>query len=388
MAAFSGPKPIDNGLIFHHDASNSRKSWKGKPTTNLLTNPNFTNGATGYNAYVGSAPTTVIVNDFPGNRGRPKSVLQLTSASAPGGGGNSGGMSFSNPTLTVGLAYTISFWARILSHPTATNTWSNQSGSGDNSNFAFTKTLTNQWTYFTFTTTSLDAMKSTWYVWTNKNSATWQYADIQIEQHSFATPFVAGSRLDTESLADLTKRNTITTSSLTYSSDNTFSLNGSSDYILVPLTTIGSERNTFSIEMWCKINSSPASLIFNAKGQGLYPRITHSSNIIQVQYRPNGVTASLNSASNVALSTWTHVLFTYDSVAGGKLYINGSLSSSNTTTVGTHDGGTTGSMRIGNDTNLNYWGNGNMDVVKIYDKTLSAAEVAQSFNALRGRYGL
>lgn len=388
MSLGHGSSIVTNGLVFYYDQANTQKSWRGRPITNLLTNPDFASGNTGYNSYVSSGPTTVTVTDFPGNNGRPKVVLQCTSASAPGGGGNSGGMYFANPSLTTGLAYTMSFWARILSHTSATNTFSNQSGSGDNSNFAFSQTITTNWTKFSYTTNSLDLMKSQWYVWTNQNSATWQYADFQIEQNTFASPFVSGTRSSSQAVLDMTGINTINAASLSYQSNNTFTFNGTSDYLSVPLTNLGTQRNTFTIELWAKISGSTANLLFNAKGQGLYPRITNTgSNIVQVQYRPNGVTTSINS-NTITLNTWYHFVFTYDSSAGGKLYTNGILTGSETTTLGTHDGGTAGSMLIGNDTNLNYWGNGNIDQVKMYDKVLTAQEIEQNFNAHRARYGI
>jgi hypothetical protein len=71
------------------------------------------------------------------------------------------------------------------------------------------------------------------------------------------------------------------------------------------------------------------------------------------------------------------------------LYINGTQASSNSGVLGTP---TVANWTIGNVTaasgNSGNRFQGNNSAVKIYDRALSAGEVRQNFNALRGRYGL
>ena len=122
-------------------------------------------------------------------------------------------------------------------------------------------------------------------------------------------------------------------------------------------------------------------------GQGLYPRIwKNSSEYIFVQYRPNGVTTSITSASTVSLNTKYHIVFTYNAATGGILYINGVFSSNNTSTIGTHDGGTSGNMNIGYDSNLSVWSTSRINVLRMYDKVLSASEVLQNYKAQKSKF--
>jgi hypothetical protein len=72
------------------------------------------------------------------------------------------------------------------------------------------------------------------------------------------------------------------------------------------------------------------------------------------------------------------------------LYVNGSLVSSvDVVKSGIPD---SGSWQIGGGVafggNTGKYGKGEIPVAKIYNRALSAAEVQQNFNALRGRYGI
>lgn len=381
MSCHAGPDIVENGLVFCYDMSNTQKSWKGKPTINLKSNPNFATGATGYSAYVGSTPTIVSVTDFPSMNGLPKNVLQCISASAPGGGGNPGGMSFENPSLTTGLSYTISFWAKSISSASLNTYYSNQNGSGDQSNFSFSQTIDNQWKFYSYTVSSLDLMKNVWFVYTGTVNAVWQYADFQIEQNTFATPFIAGTRSNTQAILDLTNNNTITANSLTYNSDGTFSFNGSN-----LITTSSSSNflfiNDFAVSGWMKRNGATGTLwalgyYYNGilfrpwTSDDLYINGTNYGNI--TQYIPN--------------NSWTYFVLTRIGTQV-TLYINGSSvwSSVISGTINSNSN----ALYIGRSshTTSEYY-TGELSVLKVYkNKGLSAAEVAQNFNATRRRYGI
>ena len=83
------------------------------------------------------------------------------------------------------------------------------------------------------------------------------------------------------------------------------------------------------------------------------------------------------SSDNAALTQWSHVLMSYDGAAV-KLYVNGVLSSSQAV-VGlitqTSEGLFIGSHKFY--AASDYWFNGGIDDVRIYNRALSAAEVAQ-----------
>lgn len=90
--------------------------------------------------------------------------------------------------------------------------------------------------------------------------------------------------------------------------------------------------------------------------------------------------------TSTSLSTiaWSNVCGTYDG-SNIRLYINGVLVG---TTAQTGNIKNTGIARIsGYDNNAETW-NGNIAQFSIYNRALSASEIAQNFNATRSRFGI
>ena len=82
---------------------------------------------------------------------------------------------------------------------------------------------------------------------------------------------------------------------------------------------------------------------------------------------------------------WNHYVLVYDTVNNLKrVYLNGILSSSH----GTNGNMVLGDFRIGVATNLNAYYRGNISNFRVYNRALTASEIQQNFNALRGRYGI
>ena len=80
---------------------------------------------------------------------------------------------------------------------------------------------------------------------------------------------------------------------------------------------------------------------------------------------------------------WNHYLLIYDTVNNLKrVYLNGILSSS----VGTNGNMTIGDFRIGVAVNLNRYYRGNIANFKVYNKALTPQEIAQNYNAQKGRF--
>jgi hypothetical protein len=168
MALLHSPKVVTDSLVFYYDMSNTKKSNIGNTTTNLIPNGDFSNGTTNWGNYaLSTAPFVTTVYDFPTSLNSPKTVLQCNCLGTVHGGGNYGGFSSSAPALTSGTTYTISFTARSLSGNMAF-AFSNQNGSGDNSNLYFTPTFTNTWTRHT-RTVSLDLVKNNIYFYNQSN---------------------------------------------------------------------------------------------------------------------------------------------------------------------------------------------------------------------------
>jgi hypothetical protein len=227
-----------------------------------------------------------------------------------------------------------------------------------------------------------------------------------LEQHDTVYPstFVNGTRSNTQALLDLTNRNTITATSLTYQNDGSFSFNGSSNYLT--LTDFNMESliaSEITLEAWVNhINFTGSQAYINnwhsftADQRGVILRTFNSSSFPSFWWcwgTENGSNSySAVSASNITLSTntWYHVVGTYKKNDAAKIYVNGNLINSATGTSVSKDivYDTTNKFNVGQSNINSSWMNGQISQAKVYNRALTANEVAQNFNALRGRYGI
>jgi hypothetical protein len=95
----------------------------------------------------------------------------------------------------------------------------------------------------------------------------------------------------------------------------------------------------------------------------------------------------LTSTFTITGNVWAYVVGVYDNSTKIKsLYINGIINNSGSTTNQiTWPNSTT---RIGNRPSIPEPLNGRISLVQLYNRALSATEITQNFNALRGRYGI
>jgi hypothetical protein len=94
-----------------------------------------------------------------------------------------------------------------------------------------------------------------------------------------------------------------------------------------------------------------------------------------------------NSGTTYKLNTWEHYTVTYKKNSAAKVYLNGSLFytvSNPTQNIGFNSN----NLIIGGTNNRGGNWRGSMDVVQMWNRELSAPEIVQNFNALRGRYGV
>ena len=393
MGTHYSPSIVRSGLVMHYDMTNTQKSWKGAPAINYIPSPNAShNGSAfvnmGYNYQnLGSTLTYVTGVDNPINS---PGVLEYYT-------GTSGYKYFSidSTSLPTTGTYTFSYYARLKVSGGANNTpidnqlWrangSDRGVTGD-WNHAFTF----DWVRYT-TTGPAEIATVLQYFISHSGSVvggyTIQYCGFQLEVGSYATPFVVGTRSNTQALVDLTGTNTLTATSLTYVSDNTFSFNNGADYI-TPSSITDSMLNagSWTVSSWVKFTTVNKGSDNAIAGHGT----TSASNGLHLGERNTQMYFGfygndLGGSKVLSAGTWYNITFTYDN--GSKLktiYINGVFDASGGS-VGYS--GTGSNFRIGRYA----WGTylyGSLPVIQFHTRALSAKEVNQNFNALRGRYGI
>jgi len=155
------------------------------------------------------------------------------------------------------------------------------------------------------------------------------------------------------------------------------------------VTTTYVSTNTYTFSAWFKTNvvSSGFRNIISIPTPN-YSLILLDDDTSNLGFWTNdALSGSALSTPTISTNTWYNVVFVREgnSITGGyKAYLNGILyGNANTGTWST-----TASLSVGGRTDVSQPLNGNISQVLIYNRALSALEVSQNFNALRGRYGI
>ena len=394
MSLSHGPSIATSGLVFAYDIGNTQKSWKGAPITNVQWN----NGSEitpwtvgGQNNDVSS--TIGLAAPIP--QAKTWEFIKTGTSNQWNGWENSYGGIW---TGSSGDYWSVSYWYKTEAPAGA-------------SAFGVGSFFTSDWSR-AYNTTVIDNVSSiiadgNWHynytvVRFNENYSnaiivdgpSWSYSTssgllyingLCWNKNSYAAPWAAGTRSTTQALVDIVGKNTLTTSSLTYNSDGTFSFNGSTNYMTVSNTGITHGSSDWTYTMWANWSSITSLGTIYENGSW--------ANSLLLRFETSGFSVySMGTywgflSFTPTLNTWYHLAF----IRSGTtvyLYINGVLTATITSFTAT----------IVPNTSLIYIGmsqhaagqcfNGKLNNGSIYTIALSSAEILRNFNALRGRYGI
>jgi hypothetical protein len=389
MALAHGSGIVTDGLVFAYD-NGSSQSWKGAPTTNIVTNTNLDTGwSKGYN-------TSIQYDDYPPPAGIDSQVVSFIDSN-----GNGSGYWYSYGDYAPqgdGVTYYTSVWARTVGSSwnvrgyTANNTesgrvWMNiKTVPGDG-----------KWHRLEFnaiTTANPNDSDSLSFQFTYipPNQRCWLCAPQMTTGGHY--PFVAGTRSTTQALTDWAGGNTITLNGMQYNSDGTFQTSGATttDYISIANSALSSQASsgTWTIDFWLKMNARNSSLdhiLQTGSGNDFLWYLVGST-----LYFANTATTSLT-LPTLSTNTWFNLTMTGSS-GSIQVYKDGSYVGSMTNTTTFSINSTIGII-MGQEMDTNSGGfavnqsfQGYYGATKFYDRVLSAAEVAKNYNALRGRFGV
>lgn len=155
---------------------------------------------------------------------------------------------------------------------------------------------------------------------------------------------------------------------------------------------LGNYSGNLSFSLWAKpVNTTSEVGLLSIKTVGsndTATSISMFSNILRLTYGAgaNKVQVSTSTAG-ITANNWFNVVGVYTPSEDGKIYVNGNLQS-------VTSGGTSPSsinftglgLYIGTYYNLTFTFNGQISNTLIFNKELSASEVAQNYNALKNRF--
>jgi hypothetical protein len=213
---------------------------------------------------------------------------------------------------------------------------------------------------------------------------------------STAVRFAEGTRSNTQALLDLTGQNTITATSLTYASNNTFSFDGANNFISTSrIVGTGTATSSVSWCIWTKPNTTNGNImamsdVIPISNWNMPPIVADGG-----KFRGKIWNNDLLYSDNFVIGTWYYVclVFYYDATVGNRyqrLYVNGRQVAEQTGITYSSSGANNylffGQANPGAE-NKGFYA-GEIGVVQVYNRALSAPEIQQNFNAMRGRYGI
>jgi hypothetical protein len=375
MSAHANPDIIDDGLVFLYDTDDG-KSYKGEPTTNLITNSGTSN--TGWVGY-GWTGSQAISNDYP-------NTYEFT---ATNGWHN---RTFDTGVTSGGTIY-VTFQYKLKQQQTTQNQLFVLNGThlGSYTNWLGSGSMSFEWQTFSGSFTA-NANSSKIAIGPRGQDSSGltdivYIRNLQVEQKPHATPFVNGTRSATQGLLDRTGNTTIDLSNVSFDSNAQMTFDGTNDYAEVADQNSLDLVTAMSFEFVVKPDSSqsnPYPRLIDKSVYLLHLTSTSPFGVYQNIYTSGGLRQT-GISSVVTAGNWNHIVCTYDGQYG-KIYVDAEL-------VKTRDFGSvlacntnSSSLKIAGDGTTNRPLNGEMPISKIYNKVLTASEVLQNYNATKGRF--
>jgi hypothetical protein len=402
-----------SGLVFYYDTSNTQKSWRGAPATNLL-------GVTSTNVYTfldtGNAtygPVSLINTPTPYGTQAYQITFRTTGDNGYYGTNTT---RFTSNSITINrdgtTVYKYSVWVyteawtdwdnNVYKYVTGSNGMSAMSDSG----LRLKDSLGRIWRRYWMTGQTLGGggtagQYHTFYkngTLTNDLIVLLCAPDFYAETVGGYVPaYVNGTRSVTQAMLDLTNNNTITADSLTYNADGTFSFNGTGNYISAGSNASLSFTNApFTLESTFKITGYQndtyyglTNMLIERGPASTYNYALQVSNPTTISFIKRTGAESLQ-YYGFTVPTLTNnntiVTLTYNGSNSASLYHNGTLiGSANVTNVGA---GGSDVLYIGGYVEARTKFTGSIYSTKIYNQALTATEVLQNFAAQRDRYGI
>ena len=156
-----------------------------------------------------------------------------------------------------------------------------------------------------------------------------------------------------------------------------FEFDGSNDYVNAPVTKTAS--CTFSC--WAKSTDVNSRMLFNAGPDGSGPDLFFAAGKISWNTWDGANNPFVSTPASVTDGNWHYYVVVNDASSNAKLYYDGELLG----TATYRNASANTNLTIGGNTNTYQW-NGSISSFQLHNKVLTAAEVTQNYNALKGRY--
>jgi hypothetical protein len=388
-------KTATNGLVFAFDTGDTRNSFLGRPTTNLMEGYGLSN----YNNVPGSV-TTTLSQTSDSYRGTPiwiqtltpldgSGVYWLSNGNNPGlgvvssGGGGlanryTGHSIFFKPTVPMNSSPIFTYYSNI-------GGWQSCCDYEDMGDGWFRAKV-----LWYDTTTRSDGKY--WAI--NPLSATlntpitiyWAGPFKEDLNSQYISQYTPTSRSNTESLLDLAGGNSMSVADVSFNSNLQITFDGTNDNINIPSSNVF-DTQTVTVEVVVKPATTFQLGFWFEKGivNSQYSLFMENSNIVWRTAYGGNYDSLYFGSSNMTANAWNYVVGTY--TAGDKrVYLNTNLMNNNNlnVTLNTNQG----NQYIGSYNPNGYFYNGEIAVVKVYNRVLTPGEIKQNYGHYKSRFNL
>jgi hypothetical protein len=398
MATGYSPKIATDGLVFYYDTGNS-KSYKGEPTTNLITDT-----AAFDSSFWNQKSGTITANSVIGPRGVQNAAKIVATNTDP--------YIYSSAIVTASTGNnTWSIWVKGVGNTVGKSAQVRINFSGTATGTADTNAsvnLTDDWQLLQ-TTANVTSGGTIKFGLEAPNGAVsgdiMYFADPMFEQKSHATQFTVGARSVSGSLLDLTRRKTIDLSNVSFDSDAMLDFDGTSDYIAFSdnIYDVADEGtiSELTISAWVKWDEFCSSGTYDEiiswwqggtntyadgfLGTSVYSVIGDSAANPGIRFGDGWTNTGYNFTSATDVDKWWNIT-AVKTADNAYIYINGVLEATKgsalswgfngVATIGRHSSG--GSEYL----------NGKIGNIQLHSRALTPAEIQQNYNALKGRFGI
>jgi hypothetical protein len=395
MSVNSGYGKIStSGLTFGYDVGETKNSFKGKPTTNYVTNAST---MANFGNYSCGTPVT-FTTEF-GTTGYRMSNL-----------GSWNGVVMGGISLPSTGTYTFSAYIRYIGGSANNNggtVYTSGFGIGDTAAY-HSKSSPGEWIRVS-NTQNCTGTNGTFYLISFGGTycddfSSWEVTMPQIEAGSFATPFVDGSRSVTQGLLDIVGLTTIDLSASSFDAngkpvldgtDDRIDLGNVSDYFPSSVSAVTVEQ-VFKIASGASGNDGP--LFENYRFNLWY---SYSSDIVSLATRsgpPDTVGYQFTVSGNATVAcqsktNYNHIVGIYETISATdgrvRLYINGQSAGVYVDTkMGAYPIYGTWIGQSNHSGYGTYKLNGQVDVTKVYNRALTENEILNNYQQYKGRFSL
>jgi hypothetical protein len=159
------------------------------------------------------------------------------------------------------------------------------------------------------------------------------------------------------------------------------SFNGTSNYVQVPDSNSLDVTTGMTLEAWVNpaaLGTAWRTVLFKTQTGGMvYSLYANQDNTRPIGQVNIGSEINATGTAALGLNAWTHLALTFDGSAL-RLYVNGTLTT--TTAIVGSIPVSTGVLRMGGNSIWGEWFSGKIDDVRIYNRALSASEIATDMN--------